>query len=413
MRNKYTYYSLLVIQLLVIGLVLPTFLHPDYFFHGFVIFDSILNSILANVLSFFISQVVFYKLDPYPHKRKSIYLLPICLLSHGMVLFILFLGHFQYSVQVIFAGFILSLFFISINYFYIFCNIKFNLLTAPFGEVDTLLDTPRFVFKRLDQPKLPRGEFDGIVMDFSNASVSEEWESFLAKCTLEGVHVYSIVHLKETISGRVNLSHLIENDYGCLKPPQYVIFVKRILDILFLILIFPFVLVLLGLISILIALDSDGGVFFRHSRVGFNGRKFTIIKFRTMNINQEGDAFTKKNEDTRITRVGRVLRKYRLDEIPQFWNVLKGEMSLIGPRPESIELANLYQKEVPFFMYRHVVRPGISGWAQVMQGYAAGADEMKEKVAYDLFYIKHISLWLDLLIWFKTIKTVFSGFGSR
>ena len=404
---------MLFIQLLVIALVVPIFLHPDYFSHEFVIFDSILNSILANVLSFFISQIIFYKLDSYPHKRKSISLLPICILSYGLTLFILFLGHFQYSVQVLFAGFISSLFFISINYFYVSYNSKFNLLVAPFGEVNSLSDTPRFIFKRLDQPQFPGVEFDGIVMDFRDTSVSDEWESFLAKCALEGVHVYSVVHLKETISGQVNISHLIENDYGCLKPPKSVVFFKRIIDILFLTLISPFVMMLLGLISVLIILDSEGGVFFRHTRVGLNGEKFTIIKFRTMHANQEGGAFTKKNEDTRITRVGRILRKYRLDEIPQFWNVLKGEMSLIGPRPESVELANLYQKEVPFFMYRHVIRPGISGWAQVTQGYAAGIDEMKEKVAYDLYYVKHFSLWLDLLIWFKTIRTIFTGFGSR
>ena len=147
--------------------------------------------------------------------------------------------------------------------------------------------------------------------------------------------------------------------------------------------------------------------------MGLGGRHFKMVKFRSMTVDHGGSHFTEKDESHRITRVGKIIRKYRLDELPQFWNVLIGEMSLIGPRPESAELAKWYQKEVPFFMYRHVVRPGISGWAQVMQGYAAGVDEMKDKLAYDFYYIKHFSFWLDLLIVFRTIRVIFSGFGAK
>jgi lipopolysaccharide/colanic/teichoic acid biosynthesis glycosyltransferase len=132
-----------------------------------------------------------------------------------------------------------------------------------------------------------------------------------------------------------------------------------------------------------------------------------------MYVGHQGGQFTSVIERSRITRVGKIIRKYRLDELPQFWNVFKGDMSLIGPRPESRDLAEWYSKEVPFFAYRHVVRPGISGWAQVMHGYAAGVDDMKDKLAHDFYYIKHFSLWLDFLIWFKTIKTMLTGFGSR
>ncbi|HSP31179.1 MAG TPA: sugar transferase, partial [Halomonas sp.] len=104
---------------------------------------------------------------------------------------------------------------------------------------------------------------------------------------------------------------------------------------------------------------------------------------------------------------------YRVDELPQLFNVLKGDMSLIGPRPESMDLANWYQRDVPFFHYRHVVRPGISGWAQVEQGYAAEVDGMNQKLEYDFYYIKNISFWLDLLIVMRTVRTVITGFGSR
>ena len=143
------------------------------------------------------------------------------------------------------------------------------------------------------------------------------------------------------------------------------------------------------------------------------GKTFRVFKFRSMTVDHQGGHFTLKDEADRITRVGRVIRKYRLDELPQFLNVIKGDMSLIGPRPESSALAEWYDHEVPFFAYRHIVRPGISGWAQVMHGYAAGVEEMNDKIAYDFYYIKHFSFWLDLLIWYKTLRTILTGFGSR
>ena len=115
----------------------------------------------------------------------------------------------------------------------------------------------------------------------------------------------------------------------------------------------------------------------------------------------------------RITRVGKFIRKTRLDEIPQFINVLKGEMSLIGPRPEQRAFVTQFEKDMPFYAYRHVVKPGITGWAQVVQGYAADADDTQVKIAYDFYYIKHFSYWLDLLIVLKTIRTILTGFGAR
>ena len=139
------------------------------------------------------------------------------------------------------------------------------------------------------------------------------------------------------------------------------------------------------MIAIWIMLDSEGGPFYIQDRMGLGGKYFRMVKFRSMTVDHVGSHFTEEKESHRITRVGRIIRKYRFDELPQLWNVLKGEMSLIGPRPESAELAKWSEKAVPFFMYRHAVRPGISGWAQVMHGYAAGVDEMKDKIAFDLY----------------------------
>ncbi|MCX7850945.1 sugar transferase, partial [Thermus sp.] len=117
--------------------------------------------------------------------------------------------------------------------------------------------------------------------------------------------------------------------------------------------------------------------------------------------------------DARVTRVGAILRKYRLDEIPQLWNVIKGDMSLIGPRPEQEAFAKQFAREIPFFETRHFVRPGLTGWAQVVHGYTSDHSGAKEKLAYDLYYVKNFSFWLDLLIIIKTVSVIFRGFGAR
>ena len=137
-----------------------------------------------------------------------------------------------------------------------------------------------------------------------------------------------------------------------------------------------------------------------------------MLKFRTMRPQaEEGSHFTTEN-DSRVTRVGRFLRRYRLDELPQIVNILKGEMSWIGPRPEALPLATWYESEIPFYAYRHIVRPGITGWAQVNQGNVAEIEAATSKLHYDFFYIKHFSFWLDILIAAKTVRTVLTGFGA-
>ena len=155
---------------------------------------------------------------------------------------------------------------------------------------------------------------------------------------------------------------------------------------------------------------------FRQQRVGFAGRKITVYKFRTMRpveLADERRAAITAEDDDRVTKVGRTLRKLRLDELPQIFNILKWQMSWIGPRPEAEVLSVWYTSELPFYRYRHVVKPGISGWAQVNQGHVAEVGEVHRKLQYDFYYIKYFSAWLDLLILLRTIKTILTGFGSR
>jgi sugar transferase (PEP-CTERM system associated) len=171
----------------------------------------------------------------------------------------------------------------------------------------------------------------------------------------------------------------------------------------------------LALIAIAIKLDSRGPVFYRQTRVGLNGELFEVMKFRSMRVDAEAQSgpVWAQDVDPRITRVGRVLRKLRLDELPQFLNVLYGEMSFVGPRPERPYFVDLLKDKIPFYDLRHAVRPGITGWAQVSCHYGATVEDAQQKLEYDLFYIKNFSLSFDSLILFQTIKIVLFGRGAR
>jgi len=173
----------------------------------------------------------------------------------------------------------------------------------------------------------------------------------------------------------------------------------------------PFMLTAMALIK----LTSPGGALYRQERVGLHGRVFTIYKLRTMRDDAEagtGPVWSRLN-DPRVTPIGRFLRKTRLDELPQLWNVLRGDMSIVGPRPERPGFVSELTAQIPFFSQRHVLKPGISGWAQVHCSYAASVEDAIEKLQYDLYYIKNFSLWLDLLILVETVKTVVRRRGAR
>jgi sugar transferase (PEP-CTERM system associated) len=183
---------------------------------------------------------------------------------------------------------------------------------------------------------------------------------------------------------------------------------KRSLDMVVAVIGFAVTTPLMLLSALLIKLTSPGPLLYHQIRVGQNNKLFTIHKFRSMRVDAEkhtGAVWAQKN-DTRITPIGRFLRKTRLDELPQLWNVIKGDMSLVGPRPERPEFVEELTKQIPFYGQRHAVKPGVTGWAQVSYTYGASVEDALEKLQYDLFYIKHLNLALDLFIIFKTAKTV-------
>ncbi|MGH7263769.1 MAG: sugar transferase [Candidatus Rokuibacteriota bacterium] len=166
---------------------------------------------------------------------------------------------------------------------------------------------------------------------------------------------------------------------------------------------------LFGLIALAIRLESRGPVFFVQEREGFHGRRFKLIKFRTMHPAAGKTSEWARDNSDRITRVGKWLRRFRLDELPQFVNILRGEMNLVGPRPHPVTNFDLFSDRIPYYFLRSLVRPGVTGWAQVRYGYANDLDEETEKMRYDLFYIKHLSAELDLRILFETVKIVLGG----
>jgi sugar transferase (PEP-CTERM system associated) len=168
------------------------------------------------------------------------------------------------------------------------------------------------------------------------------------------------------------------------------------------------------LTAIIIKLESPGPVLYRQERVGKNGRPFTIMKFRSMRLDAEKDGpVWARSTDDRTTRVGRIIRKIRVDEIPQFWNILKGEMSFVGPRPERPHFVSQLAQEIPFYEQRHLIAPGLTGWAQIKYPYGSSIEDARQKLQYDLYYIKNQSLMLDAAILFETIKTILFGRGAR
>ncbi len=168
------------------------------------------------------------------------------------------------------------------------------------------------------------------------------------------------------------------------------------------------------LTAILIKLDSPGPIFYRQERMGKNGKPFEVIKFRSMRIDAEkdGPVWATDNDD-RATRIGKIIRQIRVDEIPQFWSIIKGEMSFVGPRPEREHFVSQLAAEVPFYEHRHLVTPGLTGWAQIKYPYGASVEDARQKLQYDLYYIKNQSLALDLVIIFETVKIVLFGKGGR
>ncbi len=280
----------------------------------------------------------------------------------------------------------------------------------------------RSEFKNVDNLNLsilpfPPKDFSGwdIAVIDPSEQYSAEWLQWLSHADMYGIRTISAPLVIETLTNRIPLDMLHGRwAFEILRGESSYNAWKRIFDIVAVILASPFILLTAAIVAIAVKLDDGQPVLFWQERVGLNGKTFKMVKFRTMKIDSEvnGAAFAAE-DDIRTTRIGPFLRKFRIDEIPQFWNVLKGDMSVIGPRPEQKQFAEQFSKEIPLYDLRHNIRPGITGWAQISQGYASDSDETREKLCYDFYYVKHFSLELDIRVIYHTVITVLTGFGSR
>ncbi len=292
-------------------------------------------------------------------------------------------------------------------------------VTAEKALVEDLRDAPHasvvaMLSPNEESPGAPIAQGVTLAVDL-RAVLSESMAQYVSSASIAGTSIRTFANVYEEHTGRIPMVHLAEG-WELSHPVSRSTYapLKRILDVILVVVTLPIWLAVAACVAVVVRLDSAGPVLYRQERVGRDGKLFTLTKFRTMGVDAEamGPRFASE-DDPRITRVGRFLRKSRLDEFPQLWAVLKGDLSVIGPRPERPVFVEEYTAEIPFYESRHLVRPGVTGWAQVNYGYADDQAETVEKLTYDLFYIKHSSFWLDLQIIGKSVWTVLTGFGAR
>ena len=289
---------------------------------------------------------------------------------------------------------------------------------VPGGRADELTSLRYADWIRLSSPADAKKHPDlPLVADLHNNSLSDDWERFIAEAAISGRRVYNAKQIRESLEGQVEIEHISENSFGHLAPDSIYAPLKFYIDVFSALIALYLLSPLLILVAVAIRMESKGPAIFRQQRMGYRGRPFTIYKFRSMReltaSTAGAHADMTLSDDQRITRVGKFIRKTRLDELPQILNILFGQMSWIGPRPETIRLAAMYEARLPFYAYRHIVRPGITGWAQVKQGHVTSVEDVRHKLQYDFYYVKNFSIWLDALICIQTVRVILTGHGAK
>lgn len=394
-------------------------------FWDYIVTDNILitqaNSFIAITIALILSMIGLERLTQFPGQKSMVTVLPT-LLSVGLILgIVLLVFRIPYSVYYLSVSALLGVVFCFVSQIKLRAVTRATIGYVPLGRCQGLLDiddvrwveiTPCF-----DPASHVRMPFHAVVADLADEGLTAEWEKLLAQTALQGTPVYNVLQVRESLTGRLPIKHLYENNLGSLLPSQSYLLFKRIMDTTMVIFTVPISIPIALIIAVVLKWQgrhSDSTVLFTQRRIGQGGKQFTMYKFRSMLPCAESNgAQMATTDDMRVTKFGGFIRQTRLDELPQFINVLKGDMSLIGPRPEQLDFVERFNETIPFYRYRHIVKPGISGWAQVMHGYASDEDETKIKLEHDFFYIKNFSLTLDLLIVIKTIQTMVTGFGAR
>jgi len=399
----------------VIAVLLPSLVRWGFDPSNWLIVEQ-RNTMIGATSAILIGMLMLREVEALPEVRGVHFVIPAQLAAFAIVLSFFFFARLNYNRFLFPTSFGLSVLWFYYVYIIVAPKREPYFLVVPFGDVTSLLAIPRVKWQMMEKPQISGLQCDGIVVDL-RSDLDKEWEVFITDCAIRGWRVFHVKQIRETLTGQVAIEHLSENTLGSLNPRSTYSQLKHIIDwisaLIFGIVLLPFFLA----IALAIKLDSKGPVLYRQMRVGYGGKLFSCLKFRTMTHQPLSErsrqhAITQEN-DSRVTRIGKVLRRTRIDEMPQILNILRGDMSWIGPRPEAVALSQWYEVELPFYRYRHIVRPGISGWAQVNQGHVAEVDLVLAKLHYDFYYIKNYSLWLDLLIVFRTVYTMATGFGAR
>lgn len=261
------------------------------------------------------------------------------------------------------------------------------------------------------------GKID-IIVDFGEELLKDsKLVDILLQYKLNGLQFYNYLEFYEMYENKLPVSHLsskwfLENSGFEIYYNNFNLRAKRLLDLIFAIIIGICTLPLMIMAAIIVKIESKGPIFFVQERIGEGNKKFNIVKFRSMTTDAEknGPQWASKN-DNRVTHWGKIMRATRIDELPQLWNVLRGEMSFVGPRPEREYFIQQLEKEIPYYNLRHTVKPGLTGWAQVMYPYGASVEDAYRKLQYDLYYIKHHDIIFDIKVLLKTITIVIFGKG--
>lgn len=416
MKNLFLHFWVRLLCGLLLACVLPALLLPHAQWFPLVAFTPHWNSFFFSSLVFFASMLSMQRMEQFPGNSSLLYGLSISGIWYLLLGAVLLFFRLEYSIVYLTISFALVQIILLLNLVFIRKASCLKMAFIALGRTAGVDKITGVEWVQLERPELPEAEdnITAIVADLHSPQLGEEWQRFLAYCSLQHIPVYNIRQVEESLTGRVKIHHMYENNLGSLLPSSRYMLFKYLMDVSLILISLPFVIPVMIIAAICIKMDDGGSVFFNQERVGYKGKSFLMYKFRSMTQN------TDKNKhqltecgDTRVTRIGKFIRKTRIDELPQFLNVIKGEMSLIGPRADYIKFVENYEGIIPFYRYRNIVKPGISGWAQVNHGYVTSVDDTRVKIEHDFYYIKHFSLWLDILIVFKTIKTMLTGFGAR
>ena len=397
--------------LFCVVLPIPLYATGEPFAAGFAATES---TIIATAVGY---SVVWYcgrRLDAFPRatlQGNVGYVAPFAVFTYAVIAALLLLLRLDYSrTQLFGSGFLTLLWMAGVAQLRARYLIR-NYAVIPRSSVAAMPALATCRWLDFDEVQRRGMRVDAIVADLS-ADLGEGRLAALADAAIAGVPVLDRRYIVETLTGRTPLGGLTPNEFGSLLPSRQYLVVRRVIELALTVLVLPVLAPTLLIVAAVVRFDSPGPVFFVQTRIGRRGQPFRMIKFRTMFHGAGGPSFTTA-VDPRITRVGGFLRQCRLDELPQLFNILRGDMSWVGPRPEAASLEQGYVRDIEHFALRGIVRPGVTGWAQINQGYAHAPDEMRSKLEYDLYYLKHCSLWLDLVIVLRTVAVVFRGTGAR